>query len=63
MDKIEKHINDSKIIDEAINSMTIKQNTSNYTFKYSHSHGDDYWTLHHYKTLNLNNVSTNEKYM
>jgi hypothetical protein len=51
LDEIEKFNKneDTSVFDETVNSMTVKQDEYNFTFKCSVKNGKDYWVLQHYK--------------
>jgi hypothetical protein len=63
MDKIEKFIENenTSVLDENVNLMTVKQDGYNFTFKCPVNNGKDYWVLQHYKMKDIKDIPVNDR--
>jgi hypothetical protein len=63
MNKIEKFIEneDTSVLDDSVNSMTVKQDGYNFTFKCPVKNRKDYWVLQHYKMKDIKDIPVNNR--
>ena len=61
MTKLEQLIHEEDISNEAINTLTVKQDGYNFIFKYPMNDSEDYWVIQHYKMKDINDVSNSDR--
>lgn len=61
MEKIGEIIGTENVFEETVNSIIVRQEKQDFTFKYSITNGEDYWILQHFKMDDIKNVTSLER--